>query len=96
MRVWHFVLKLHSSVMRAGVDCVWTAHLMLPEQKSKMILGRSFWTAEAAARAWDRAQLAVHGRKEAELNFPSEWYGPEVHHKASHGVWNRFVVSPWL
>lgn len=67
----------------AGVDCVWTAQLLLPEQKGKVILGRSYWTAEAAARAVDRAQLAVHGRDKAVLNFPSEWYGPEVLHALS-------------
>ena len=51
---------------------------MLPDHKGKVILGRSYWTAEAAARAVDRAQLAVHGRDRAALNFPLEWYGPEV------------------
>lgn len=52
---------------------------MLPDHKGKVTLGRSYWTAEAAARAVDRAQLAVHGRGgKAALNFPLEWYGPEV------------------
>lgn len=65
---------------------MWTAQVVLPDQKGKVILGRSYWTAEAAARASDRAQLAVHGRETAVLNFPLEWYDPEVLYPCYHHV----------
>lgn len=76
----------------AGVDSFWAAHVALPEQRGWVRLGKSYWTAEAAARAADRAQLALYRRDNPELSFPLEWYGPEVSPASSQ----QLATSPTL
>ena len=65
------------------VKQIWSAYVMIPSQlKHKdvrmLFLGKNYWSAEAAARAVDRANIALHGREAASTNFPLEWYGPAV------------------
>lgn len=43
-------------------------------------LGKAFRSAEAAARAVDRATIAIQGRDGVETNFPLEAYPEEVCH----------------
>lgn len=73
------------------VKQIWSAYVMVPSQlKHKdvrtLFLGKNYWSAEAAARAVDRAKIALHGREAASTNFPLEWYGPEVCNKPSLSV----------
>lgn len=68
------------------VKQIWSAFVMMPSKQtyraSRMLfLGKNYWSAEAAARAVDRANIALYGREAASTNFPLEWYGPEVHSK---------------
>lgn len=65
------------------VKQIWSAYVMIPSRlKHKdvrmLFLGKNYWSAEAAARAVDRANIALHGREAASTNFPLEWYGPKV------------------
>lgn len=65
------------------VKQIWSAYVMIPSQLKRkdvrmLFLGKNYWSAEAAARAVDRANIALHGREAASTNFPLEWYGPEV------------------
>lgn len=65
------------------VKQIWSAYVMIPSRlKHKdvrmLFLGKNYWSAEAAARAVDRANIALHGREAASTNFPLEHYGPEV------------------
>ena len=63
---------------------LWSAvvHVAQPVRRNRatkpIYLGKHYWTPEAAARAVDRANIAVHGRDAADTNFPVEWYGSEV------------------
>ena len=73
------------------VKQIWSAYVMVPSQlKHKdvrmLFLGKNYWSAEAAARAVDRANIALHGREAASTNFPLEWYGPEVCNRPSRTV----------
>lgn len=66
------------------VKQIWSAFVMVPSKQkhrpSRMLfLGKNYWSAEAAARAVDRANIALYGREAASTNFPLDWYGPEVH-----------------
>lgn len=68
------------------VKQIWSAFVMVPSKQkhgsSRMLfLGKNYWSAEAAARAVDRANIALYGREAASTNFPLDWYGPEVHSK---------------
>ena len=70
-------------VLHPDVKQIWSAYVMIPSQlKHKdvrmLFLGKNYWSAEAAARAVDRANIALHGREAAFTNFPLEWYGPKV------------------
>ena len=70
-------------VVHPDVKHVWSAFVLIPsKQKHRpermLFLGKNYWTAEAAARAVDRASIALHGRAKASTNFPLERYGPEV------------------
>ena len=70
-------------VVHEAVKQVWTAFLKVPSSganhKTKLLfLGKNYWTPEAAARAVDRASIAVRGRSRAKTNFPIDWYGSEV------------------
>ena len=58
--------------MSADPDC-WAA-------AGQMRVGVLYKTPEAAAKAHDRAQIAVYGRKGADLNYPMEMYDSEVWH----------------
>lgn len=76
------------TVVHPDIKQVWSAYVMVPSklkhQSERMLfLGKNYWTAEAAARAVDRATIALQGRDEAYTNFPLEWYGPEVFIKSS-------------
>ena len=44
----------------------------------KRILSSQFETKEAAARAYDRGTIAMHGREKAALNYPLEDYDIKV------------------
>lgn len=73
-------------VVHPDVKQVWSAFVMVPSKlKYKDVrmcfLGKNYWTAEAAARAVDRANIALYGREAACTNFPLEWYGEEVSSK---------------
>ncbi|KAL3148110.1 hypothetical protein ABBQ38_014391 [Trebouxia sp. C0009 RCD-2024] len=64
------------------VKQIWSAFVMVPSKQkhgsSRMLfLGKNYWSAEAAARAVDRANIALYGREAASTNFPLDWYGPE-------------------
>ena len=70
-------------VVHEAVKQVWSAFLKVPSSganhKTKLLfLGKNYWTPEAAARAVDRASIALRGRTRAKTNFPIDWYGPEV------------------
>ncbi len=70
-------------VAHEAVKQIWSAFLKVPSSganhKTKLLfLGKNYWTPEAAARAVDRASIALHGRTRAKTNFPIGWYGPEV------------------
>ncbi len=70
-------------VVHEAVKQVWSAFLQVPcsgaNRKTKlMFVGKNYWTPEAAARAVDRASIALRGRTRAKTNFPIDWYGPEV------------------
>ena len=76
------------TVVHPDIKQVWSAYVMIPsKQKHKsqrmLFLGKNYWTAEAAARAVDRATIALQGREKAYTNFPLEWYGPEVYTQPS-------------
>lgn len=77
-------------VSHEQVKQVWSAFLQMPSTsascKPKLkFLGKSYWTPEAAARAVDRASIALHGRNGADTNFPIDWYDSEVMmHSAQH------------
>ncbi|KAL0034786.1 hypothetical protein WJX77_007206 [Trebouxia sp. C0004] len=69
-------------VVHEAVKQVWSAFLQVPcsaaNRKTKLLfLGKNYWTPEAAARAVDRASIALRGRTRAKTNFPIDWYGPE-------------------
>ena len=71
-------------VVHPEVKQIWSAYVMIPSQLKRkdvrmLFLGKNYWSAEAAARAVDRANIALHGREAASTNFPLEWYGPQVH-----------------
>ena len=53
---YHFLSGVSKT---AGVDCVWTARLMLPDQEGKVTLGRSNWTAEANLFQLSESMLQV-------------------------------------
>ena len=70
-------------IFHPDVPHVWSAFVRVPSRHNKdklnlLFLGKNYWTAEAAARAADRANIALHGREKACTNFPVDWYGPEV------------------
>ena len=70
-------------ISHPDVKQIWSAFVSVPSRRGKhlpklLFLGKNYWTAEAAARAVDRANIAFHGRDGASTNFPLEWYGPEV------------------
>ncbi len=70
-------------VVHEAIKQVWSAFLKVPSsganRKTKLLfLGKNYWTPEAAARAVDRASIALRGRTRAKTNFPIDWYGPEV------------------
>lgn len=81
------------------VKQVWSAFLHLPGTsascKPKLkFLGKSYWTPEAAARAVDRASIAVHGRNAVDTNFPINWYDSEViMHAIQH---QRTCLHPFI
>lgn len=55
---------------------LWKATLQIGGQD--FFLGRAFRSAEAAARAVDRATIAVLGRDSIDTNFPMSVYPPQV------------------
>ncbi|DBA91297.1 TPA: hypothetical protein ACH3X2_004035, partial [Trebouxia sp. C0005] len=69
-------------IVHEDVKQVWSAFLKVPSsaanrQTKLLFLGKNYWTPEAAARAVDRASIALRGRTTAKTNFPIDWYGPE-------------------
>ncbi|KAK9806484.1 hypothetical protein WJX73_002069 [Symbiochloris irregularis] len=56
----------------------WTAQIYVPPGPVQIRIGSSYTSAEAAARAHDRAQIAVRGRSCTQLNFPISSYALEA------------------
>lgn len=83
-------------VARHSVEA-WRATVQI--QGQQFFLGRGFRTAEAAARAVDRATIAIEGRDAVETNFPLSSYPPEVSSEPGSAVeyvdalWRRMIGS---
>ena len=73
------------------VEQLWSAFITVekPRTSVRRYIGRFYHSPEAAARAVDRANIAIHGRDSADLNFPQRYYGSEVRQRAwtSTTVW---------
>lgn len=83
MQSWIGVTRHSAEAWRATVQI----------QGQQFFLGRGFRTAEAAARAVDRATIAIEGRDAVETNFLLSSYPPEV--SSEPGSAAECLDAPW-
>lgn len=79
------------------IEQLWSAFITVekPRTSVRRYIGRFYHSPEAAARAVDRASIAIHGRDSADLNFPQRHYGPEEQqrHGADLEQWLRSLAG---